>query len=117
MWPRLEITRGASGQASVELVAVLPAIAVCLAIAAQTAVVGWALWSAGNAARAGARAQEVGSDAEAAARRALPGALRDGASIRSGDGVNVKVRVPAIIPGTSMPSVSAASTLDSDGGA
>src|SRR4249919_3188822 len=117
MWPRLERTGGASGQASVELVAVLPAIAVCLAIAAQTALVGWALWSAGNAARAGARAEEVGSDAEAAARRALPGALRDGAAIRSGDGVSVKVRVPAIIPGTSMPSVSAASTLDSDGGA
>jgi hypothetical protein len=117
MWPRIERTRGASGQASVELVAVLPAIAVCLAIAAQTVVVGWALWSAGNAARAGARAEEVGSDAEAAARRALPGALRDGAAIRSGDGVKVKVRVPAIIPGTSMPSVSAASTLDPDGGA
>ena len=117
MWPRLESTGGASGQASVEFVAVLPAIAVCLAIAAQTALVGWAIWSAGNAARAGARAEVVGSDAEAAALRALPGALRDGAAIRSGDGVRVRVRVPAIIPGTSLPSVSAASTLDSDGGA
>jgi hypothetical protein len=29
----------------------------------------------------------------------------------------VKVRVPAIVPGVSLPSVSAASTLDSDGGA
>lgn len=100
-----------------ELVAVLPALAVSLVIAAQTVVVGWALWSAGNAARAGARAEQVGSDAEAAARHALPGALRDGAAIRSGDGVRVKVRVPAIVPGVSMPSVSAASTLDSDGGA
>jgi hypothetical protein len=117
MWLRLETPRGASGQASVELVAVLPAIAVCLAIAAQTVLVGWALWSAGNAARVGARAEEVGSDAEAAARRALPGALRQGAAIRTDDGVKVKVRVPAIIPGTSMPSVSAASTLGSDGGA
>jgi hypothetical protein len=108
---------GGPGQASVELVAVLPALAISLVIAAQTVVVGWALWSAGNAARAGARAEEVGSDAEAAARRALPGALRDGAAIRSGDGVRVKVRVPAIVPGVSLPSVSAASTLDSDGGA
>jgi hypothetical protein len=114
--PRLEQTRG-RGQASVELVAVLPALAVCLLIAAQTVVVGWVLWSAGNAARAGARAEEVGSDAEAAARRALPGALRDGAAIRSGDGVRVRVRVPAVVPGVSLPSVSAASTLDSDGGA
>src|SRR3982751_747176 len=105
MGPRLERTRGRSGQASVELVAVLPALAVCVVIAAQTVVVGWALWSAGNAARAGARAEKVGSDAEAAARRALPGSLRRDAAIRSGDGVRVKVRVPAIVPGVSMPSV------------
>jgi hypothetical protein len=100
----------------VELVAVLPALAVSLMIAAQTVVVGWALWSAGNAARAGARAEAVGSDAEEAARHALPGALRSDAAIRTGDGVRVKVRIPAIVPGVSMPSVSAASTLDSDGG-
>ena len=103
------------GQASVELVAILPALAVSLVIAAQTVVVGWALWSAGNAARAGARAEQVGSDARAAARDALPGLLRPGAAIRSGDGVRVKVRVPALLPGVTMPSVSAASTLDGDG--
>jgi hypothetical protein len=115
MWPRADRTGGA-GQASVELVAVLPALAVSLMIAAQTVLVGWALWSAGNAARAGARAEHVGSDAEAAARRALPSSLRGGAAIRSGDGVRVKVRVPAIVPGVSLPPVSAASTLDSNGG-
>jgi hypothetical protein len=104
------------GQASVELVAVLPALAVSLMIAAQTVVVGWALWSAGTAARAGARAEQVGSDAEAAARHALPDSLRDHAVIRSGDGVRVRVRVPALIPGVALPSVSAASTLDGDAG-
>ncbi len=97
-----------------ELVAVLPAMAVCLVIAAQTVVVGWALWSAGNAARAGARAEKVGSDAESAARRTLPASLRDGAVIRDGDGVQVEVRIPALIPGTSLPPVTAASTLDGD---
>ena len=102
------------GQASVELVAVLPALAVCLVIAAQTVVVGWALWSAGNAARAGARAQEVGSDAESAARRALPASLRDDAVIRRGDGVRVRVRIPALVPGVPLPAVTAASTLDGD---
>src|SRR6185295_5901536 len=101
-----------SGQASVELVAVLPALAVCLVIAAQTVVVGWALWSAGNAARAGARAEVVGSDPESAARRALPAPLRGEAEIHEGGGVQVKVRIPALIPGTTMPSISAASTLD-----
>jgi hypothetical protein len=114
--PRLEIA-GGRGQASVELVALLPALAVSLAIAAQTVVVGWALWSAGNAARAGARAEQVGSDAKAAARQTLPGPLRDGAVIRSNDGVRVRVRVPALVPGIALPSVTAASTLDGDGGA
>jgi hypothetical protein len=100
----------------VELVAVLPALAVSLVIAAQTLVVGWALWSAGNAARAGARADEIGSNAEAVARRTLPSPLRDGAVIRSDDGVRVRVRVPALLPGITLPQVTAASTLDGDGG-
>jgi pilus assembly protein CpaE len=113
--PRSENPRD-QGQASVELVAVLPALAVCLVIAAQTVVVGWALWSAGNAARAGARAEEVGGSAEIVARRTLPGALRDGAVVRSGDGVRVRVRVPALLPGIALPSVTAASTLDGDDG-
>ena len=115
MVPRSENT-GGRAQASVELVALLPALAVSMAIAAQTVLVGWALWSAGNAARAGARAEQVGSNAEAAARHTLPGPLRDGAVIRSNDGVRVRVRVPALVPGVTLPSVTAASTLGGDGG-
>jgi hypothetical protein len=101
----------ARGQASVEFVALLPALAAFLALAAQTAVVGWALWAAGNAARAGARAQEVGGDGRAVARRALPGALRSGATVLDRDGVRVRVRVPALVPGISLPPVSASSKL------
>jgi hypothetical protein len=108
--------RSGAGQASVEFVAVLPALAVCVLLAAQTVLAGWALWSAGNAARSGARAERVGSDVEAAARRALPGSLRGGAAIRSGDGVRVRVRIPALIPGMELPAVAASSTLDGDGG-
>jgi hypothetical protein len=111
---RKRIPADRSGQASVEFVAVLPALAACLVLAGQTVAVGWALWSAGNAARAGARAEQVGSDAEAAARRALPGSLRAGAVIRSGDGVRVRVRIPALVPGISLPSVSASSSLDAE---
>ena len=92
----------------------VPALVASFVVAAQTVVVGWALWSAGNAARVGARAEQVGSDAEVAARRALPGSLRDDAVIRDGDGVRVRVRIPALLPGISMPSVTAASTLDGD---
>jgi hypothetical protein len=100
------------GQASVEFVAVLPALAVCLILAGQTVAAGWALWSAGVAARAGARAEHVGGDAEAAARRALPGPLRRDAVVRSEEGVRVRVRVPALVPGVELPSVTASSTLD-----
>ena len=105
-----------TGQASVELVAVLPAIAVCALIAAQSVAAGWALWSAGIAARAGARAEKVGSDGEASARRALPGSLRDGAEIRTEDGVRVRVRIPALLPGIELPRIAAASSLDADAG-
>ena len=101
----------ASGQASVEFVALLPVLAALMALAAQTALVGWALWAAGNAARAGARAQEVGGDARSAARQALPVALRSGASVLDRDGVRVRVRVPALVPGVSLPPVSASSKL------
>jgi hypothetical protein len=106
-----------SGQASVEFIAVLPALAIALILAGQALAAGWALWSAGNAARAGARVERVGSDAgaEAAARRALPSPLREGAAIHADAGVRVRVRVPALLPGITMPSVSAASTLDAAG--
>jgi pilus assembly protein CpaE len=105
-----------SGQASVEFVALLPALAVCLILAGQAVAAGWALWSAGVAARAGARAEHVGTDPDAAARHALPGPLRGGAVIRSGDGVRVRVRVPALVPGVALPSVAASSTLDASAG-
>jgi hypothetical protein len=101
-----------SGQASVELVAALAALAVCVLIAAQAVAAGWALWTAGNAARAGARAEHVGGDGEAVARRALPGRLRDGAEVRSGDGVRVRVRVPEVMPGIELPPLSASSKLE-----
>ena len=94
----------------------LPALAVSLVLAGQAVAAGWALWSAGIAARAGARAEHVGGDAEAAARNALPGPLRSQAVIRSDDGVRVRVRVPALVPGVELPSVAASSTLDAPAG-
>jgi hypothetical protein len=107
---------GHSGQASVEFVAVLPALAVCLILAGQAVAAGWALWSAGVAARAGARAEHVGGDPESVARRVLPAPLRHGAVIRADDGVRVRVRVPALVPGVQLPSVAASSTLDAPSG-
>lgn len=95
--------RREDGTASVELIAVVPFLLLAVLAAAQIGVVGYAAWSAGIAARAGARAELVGSDAEAAARGALPVALRPDAEVGEGDSVSVRVLVPRLLPG--MPSV------------
>ena len=87
------------GQASVELIAVIPAVAMLVFLAAQVAVVGWALWSAEGAARAGSRAAAAGGDASRAARSALPDPLRSGARISSDAGVRVTLSAPALAPG------------------
>ena len=77
----------------------VPALLVGVLVAAQIGLAGWTLWSAGAAARAGARAAHVGGDAEAAARSALPDPLRDDAEVSGEDEVEVRVHVPALFPG------------------
>ena len=91
------------GQASVELVAVLPALLLCAAIAIQLAVSGYGLWVSATAASAGARAGYVGGDPDDAARSALPLALRRGARIEHEARVRVGVRPPTLIPGDPPP--------------
>jgi hypothetical protein len=86
------------GTASVELIAAVPFLLLAVLVAAQLGLVGQALWSAGVAARAGARAALVGGDARAAARRALPPALRSGARVDDADGVSVRVEIPRLLP-------------------
>jgi hypothetical protein len=90
------------GQASVELVAALPAVLLVAAILVQLALAGHAAWACANAARVAARADLVGRDAEAAARSALPRRLERGLDVSSADGgeVSVRVRVPLLIPWT-----------------
>ena len=104
------------GQASVELVAVVPVLLVVTLVVSQLAVAGYALWSAGAAARAGARAGYVGGDAEAAARHSLPSALRHGAHVKDSDGVEVRVRAPALIPGIPSVPITARAGLDAGDG-
>ncbi len=103
------------GQASVELVAAIPLVLVVTLMVAQLAVAGYALWSAGAAARAGARAGYVGGNAKAAARRSLPSPLRHGASIRDSDGLSVRVRAPALVPGIPSIPVTARADLGTGG--
>jgi hypothetical protein len=101
----------------VELVAAIPVLLVVTLVVAQLAVAGYALWSAGAAARAGARAGYVGGDAEGAARRSLPSPLRKSATIEDGDRVSVRVRAPSLIPGIPAVPVTARSGLGTGDGA
>jgi len=107
--------RAQQGQATVELVALLPLMAVLAALLWQAVVAGQAIWFAGSAARAAARASAVGADASAAARRVLPDRLERGLVVRdaaSGNGkansgggngagatggVRVAIAIPAIV--------------------
>ncbi|HEX2097077.1 MAG TPA: hypothetical protein VHF50_06900 [Solirubrobacterales bacterium] len=106
--------RREGGTASVELIAVVPVLLLAVLVAAQLVAVGQALWSAGAAARAGARADLVGGDATRAARRALPEALRTGAEVTSADGVVVRVVVPRLLP--TLPRLTVESGTRLDGG-
>lgn len=87
------------GSVSVELVGAVPIVLLCLLVAAQIAVGGYALWSAGIAARAGARAELTGRDPAGAARRALPPGLSAEVKVDTGRAVRVGVLLPRLIPG------------------
>ena len=100
------------GTASVELIAVVPFLLLAVLVAAQIALAGQALWSAGVAARAGARAALVGGDPAAAARRALPPSLRTGAEVESSGEVSVRVPVPRLLPQLPQLMVGAKSSLE-----
>lgn len=105
-----------SGTASVELIAAIPFLLLAVLAAPQIALAGQALWSASVAARAGARAALVGDDATAAARRALPPSLRNGAEVEGSGEVSVRVPIPRLLPGLPRVMVGAGSRLEAEGG-
>jgi hypothetical protein len=92
------------GQATVELVALLPCVGALLAALWQLALVGHAEWAASVAARAAARANAVGADPGRAARTHLSSGLERGLRVWStaGGDVRVAVRIPAL-PGLPSP--------------
>ena len=108
--------RREDGTASVELIAVVPFLLLAVLAAAQIALAGQALWSAGIAARAAARAQVVGRDARVAARRALPPSMRGGAEVTAEGGVSVRVRIPRLLPLMPQLSVGARTQLEARDG-
>jgi hypothetical protein len=85
-----------SGQASVELVAALPALVLAGLIALQLLVTGYALTLSDGAAEAGALALAAGRPAAEAARNALPGWAEDDVEVSvKGRQVTVRVRPPS----------------------
>jgi hypothetical protein len=86
------------GQASVELVAVLPAVILIGAVVWQLALAGQTTWLTANAARVAARAEVVGEAPAAAARSALPRSLEDELDVERlpRGGVRVSVAVPLL---------------------
>jgi hypothetical protein len=103
------------GQASVELVGVLPFVIAVLLVVWQLALAGHTAWLAANAARVAARAQLVGDDPVAAARSALPAGLERGFEVEHRDeATRVAVPIPFVHHGWSAPlKVSATASLES----
>jgi hypothetical protein len=110
---------GCRGQASISFLATLPLLIAAAAVLAQIAMVGYSLWSAAGAARAGARAELIGAPVGPAARAALPGRLASGSSVERGrgpEGVVVEVRPPRLLPWLPVPAVAGSARLDPEPG-
>jgi len=96
---RLERARRQRGQATVELVAMLPLLFVVAFAAAQLLMAGAAAEYAGHAAEAGAVALLEGRDAAAAARSAVPGWSRGAMHVSvERQTVRVAVRPRPLVP-------------------
>src|SRR3954469_810645 len=91
--------RSDAGQASVELVVLLPVVLAVLAVGYQAVLAGQAGWEARVAARAAARAHAFGADPAAAARAHLRAALERGLRVAASDAgdVRVSVRIPTVL--------------------
>jgi hypothetical protein len=107
--------RSESGQSSAELVAVVPILIVVTLALAQLAVAGYALWTAGTAARAAARAEEVGGDPRAAAHSAVPTWLEHRMRVDTDDPIEIRLAAPALLPGAPAIPVSAKTALGPEG--
>ncbi|MFL5832795.1 MAG: hypothetical protein ACJ76B_02290 [Solirubrobacterales bacterium] len=84
------------GQATVELIAALPALLLAALVALQLLAAGYAITLADGAAEAGALALASGGSAAEAAQAALPGWAEDDVSVAvEGGEVTVRLRPPS----------------------
>lgn len=89
---------GERGQATVELIAALPALLLAGLVALQLLAAGYAMTLADGAAEAGALALASGDSATEAARKALPGWAEDRVAVAvEGHEVSVRLRPPSPI--------------------
>lgn len=99
-----------------DLLAAIPLLVLLALGFAQLLVAGYALWSAGEAARAGARAEHVGGDGRAVAEAVVPGFLGP-PRVRAEAGViRVGIDAPALLPGVPDVPVDVSAALDPTGG-
>lgn len=98
--------RDERGQASVELVGMLPFLILAAMLVWQLLLVGYAVTSAENAARAASRVEARGGDGVKAAKRVVGSPLRKGIRTEiDGGKALVHVRVPLLVPGISSDSL------------
>jgi hypothetical protein len=87
------------GQASLELIAGLPALLLAALVVLQLLSAGYALTLADGAAEAGALALASGGSAGRAAREALPGWAEEDVEVAvHGGTVSVRLRPPSLLP-------------------
>jgi len=104
-----------AGQASVEFSVVAVLAAVAALFMAQLVLAGWTLLTAGEAARAGARAAHLGAEPGPASDRAVPLIMGRPNVTEEGGRVLVELETPGVIPGLPRITVEAAAALDPSG--
>jgi hypothetical protein len=105
-------SRSEHGQASAELVAIVPLLVAGALALGQALVAGWALLAAGESARVGARVAHTGGNAEQAALQTLPDPLEDAQVEVDGSVVKVRVLAPTVLPGVPGVPIRASAALD-----
>lgn len=95
------------GQATVELVALLPLVGLLVALLWQALLAGETVWLSGGAARAAARAAAVGGDPAQAARAVLPARFDRSLRVRrERDGaIAVVLSVPVVLTDGTLASI------------
>ncbi len=112
----MEVPQSQRAQASAELVAIVPILVAATLLLAQAVLAGWTLLSAGEAARAGARAALVGENVKTAAEGAIPALLGSAEVTESDAEVKVEIRSPVVVPGMPAIPLASAASLDPEAG-